>query len=343
MVEDTFVTKSITLLAIGALFLLALFVLKSIILSVVVGLLLAYMLHPVFKRINKKIKNKDVATVILILFVIIVLAVPLWFLAPMAAVQTIDTYRYLQSFDIGETVKTLLPSVFSPETARALTIHFNNLVGKFFSSLLDEITRLIVNIPNLFLQFAVALFTFYFAVRDSEKLKDYASKLSPFSKSTEERFLNEFRRITNAVVFGQILIGIIQGLVLGAGLLILGVPRALLLTIIAILTSMIPILGSWLVWLPVSIYLLATGDIVRGIILAIYGGLIVSSIDNLLRPYFLSKSSKSLPIAVALIGVIGGIYTFGILGIVLGPLILAYTLIIIEFYREGRLNELFRK
>ena len=74
----------------------------------------------------------------------------------------------------------------------------------------------------------------------------------------------------------------------------------------------------------------------------LYGGLFVSTIDNLVRPYLLSKRSN-LPIALSIIGTIGGFYSFGIAGLILGPLILAYCLIILEFYREGRLDELFKK
>jgi len=192
------------------------------------------------------------------------------------------------------------------------------------------------------LKFAVFLFTFFFAIRDSTELKNYLSSLSPFSNSTELKFLKELRGITNVIVFGQVLIGILQGLALGIGLFFLGVPNALILTFLASLISMIPILGSWLVWLPVSLYLLAIGQTFQGIFLLLYGSLFVSSMDNIIRPYLLSKHSN-LPIVLSVIGTIGGLYLFGIAGLVLGPLVLAYVLIIIEFYQEGKLNDLFKK
>jgi predicted PurR-regulated permease PerM len=97
-----------------------------------------------------------------------------------------------------------------------------------------------------------------------------------------------------------------------------------------------------MVWLPVSIFLLSTGQIFQGVFLAIYGLLVVSTIDNLIRPYIISKRSN-LSVPVSIIGIIGGIMFFGITGIVLGPLILAYALIIIDFYKNGKLNELFTR
>lgn len=343
MVEDTFVTKSITLISIAIIFLITIYVLKPIIFAIIIGLLLAYIFQPVYKKIKKKIKGRNLSTILLISLIFFVIAIPTWFLLPALISQTFDTYQYFQTINMGDLVRGLLPNLVSERVATIWVVHFNNLVSKFFSSLLNQFTSILVNIPNLLLQFAVVLFTFYFTTRDADKLKDYASKLSPFSKSTELKFLKEFRNITNAIIFGQVLIGIAQGLALGIGLFILGVPRALILTVVAIFASIIPVLGSWLVWLPTSIFLLATGSIFKGVLLLVYGALFVSTIDNILRPYFLSRKSNNLPVAIALIGIIGGLYAFGLIGIILGPLILAYAIIILEFYRQGKLNELFRK
>ena len=105
---------------------------------------------------------------------------------------------------------------------------------------------------------------------------------------------------------------------------------------------MIPVLGSWIVWMPVGLFLIFTGQTFDGIFLLLYGALFISTIDNLIRPYILSKQSN-LPIALSVIGTIGGLYFFGIAGLILGPLVLAYVLIIIEFYQQGKLKDLFNK
>ena len=153
--------------------------------------------------------------------------------------------------------------------------------------------------------------------------------------------MEEFKGITDSVIYGQFLIGVVQALLLGIGLFLLDVPKFLVLTFVAVILCIIPILGAWLVWLPGSIFLLATGQTTKGLILMVYGALFVSVVDNLLRPYFLSKRSR-LPISISIIGIIGGMYAFGIVGILLGPLIMAYLIIIIDFYKEGRFNELFK-
>ena len=342
MEQDRFVTKIIILVFMIVLALLAFVILKSILLSIVVGLILAYILNPVYVAINSKIRNKNLAAAILILAILIIFAVPLVTLGPILIRQTFETYTQVQQINFVEPLQEFLPTIFSPEVAKDVAVHLNNIITKAFSLLLTQMTDFIINLPNLLLQFFVLFFVFYFSVRDSEKLKQYFLRLSPFSVDTERKFLKEFRAITNGIIYGQFLIALLQAIALGAGLFILGVPKALILTFMTFFISIIPILGPFLIWVPITLYLLLTGRIVTGIILAIYGGLFVSSIDNFIRPYILSKSS-GLSTVVSLIGIIGGLYAFGLIGIVLGPLILAYVMILIEFYREGRLNELFKK
>ncbi len=319
-------------------FILAFLILRPIVVPILLGLLFSYVFSPVYKKIASKIKRKSIAALIVLLIIIIAIAIPIIYLVPILVKQVFETYVLLQNFNFLE----LLNKFMQPELSSSLALNLDNIIGKAFSTLLSQFTTILVNLPSLLLQFAVFLFTLFFAIRDADKLGNYISTLSPFSSTTERKILKEFRGITNAIVFGQVLIGIIQGLALGAGLFFLGVPNVLSLTFIASIVSMIPLLGSWLVWLPTGIILLVAGKTFAGIFLLAYGALFVSTIDNLLRPYILSRQSN-LPIALSVIGTIGGLYFFGIPGLLLGPLVFAYALIIIEFYRQGKLKELFNK
>jgi len=342
MVDDKIVKRVLILSFVAVIFILALLVIRPILISIVLGLLFAYIFSPVYNKIHNKIKRKNISAFLLIIGIIIIIAVPIIWLIPKIVNQTIDLYTKVQEVNFVEPIEKILPTIIKPETARAIAVNINNLLGKAFTSVLNQFTAVIVNIPNLLLQFAVFLFTFFFSIRDSEKLKKYVSELSPFTDATEEKFMHEFRGITNSIIYGQLLIGIIQGLALGLGLWVLGVPKALILTVIAAIVSIIPFLGSWLVWLPIGLLLLITGNTFAGVALLLYGALFVSSIDNILRPIIISRSSD-LPIVVSVVGIIGGLYLFGIAGLVLGPLILAYAMIIIEFYKQGKLEELFKK
>jgi len=170
-------------------------------------------------------------------------------------------------------------------------------------------------------------------MRDSVKLFDYIKNISPFSVSAEKKLSDQFKGITNAVIYGQIIVGIIQGVLTGVGLFIFGAPNALLFTFLAILTGIIPIIGAWLIWVPISIYFLIQGDTFAGIGLILYGSIIISWIDNIIRPKFVADRSN-LNTPITLVGMIGGLMAFGILGLIIGPLIISYLIIVIESYQS---------
>lgn len=340
--EDKIIIRAITLIAIGLLFVLGFLILKPILIAIIFALLLAYIFNPIYRKILKYVKKKDIATSIIIVVIVLAITIPLWFLTPVVIKQAFDSYTYLQKVDFASALGNSFPYLFTPEFANVLGTSIHSFIANTFSTILNSLTDFLINIPSFLLQFAVFIFTFYFALRDGDKLKNYLLNLSPFSESTELKMSSEFKHITYAIIYGQVLIGILQGLMVGIGLFIIGFPKAIVLTVLAVLVSIIPVLGSWIIWLPVSIFLIASGQTTSGIFMFLYGLLLISTLDNILRPLFLSKNSN-LNIALGVIGTIGGLYFFGLVGLILGPLILAYILMIFDFYKQGKLSELFKK
>jgi len=329
MADDSIVKRGLVGVIIAGIFILAFFILKPIIISIIFGVLFAYIFNPIYKGIYRITGKKNLAATILIMGITFIITLPLIYFTPVIVREAVDTLNLLQNLNFGD-------------IAEGFSINLDDIFSQAIVAFINQFKNILINLPSFLLQFAVFLFTFFFVIRDSEDIRGYLSSLSPLSRITEAKFLRELRGITNAIVFGQVLVGILQGVAVGAILFIFGVPKALILTILACLLSIIPILGSWLVWVPVAIYLLSIGQAFQGILLLIYGIVFISSIDNFVRPYLLSRQSN-LPVPLSIIGTIGGLYFFGIAGLILGPLTLAYALIIIEFYREGRLNDLFKK
>ena len=180
----------------------------------------------------------------------------------------------------------------------------------------------------------VVFVTFFFVLRDKEKLIDYIKSLLPYSKEVENKIFHYTKGITFSVLYGQVVVGILQGVLVGIAFFVFGVSNALLLTLLATLAGIFPIIGTAIVWIPVVIFLFLAGDSfsATGVIIV---GLISSNIDNILRPMIVSKR-VNISSAVIMIGMIGGFFLFGILGFILGPLILAYLLIILEIYRDKK-------
>ena len=191
----------------------------------------------------------------------------------------------------------------------------------------------------MLLQFLVVFFTFFFILRNKEESVTYIKSLLPFSKEVEKKLFESSRGITISVIYGQVIVGIIQGLLVGLGLFIFRVPNSLILTLFACLAGIFPIIGTAIIWIPVVIYLFVAGNNFAAFGVTFFG-VISSVVDNLLKPIIVSKRTK-VPSSLILVGMIGGFFMFGILGFILGPLILAYFFIILELYRNKKIPGFF--
>jgi len=309
-------------------------ILKPIILSIFTGMIIAYVLKPVNKRILKFVKEKNTASLITCFLLLLLVVVPIWFLMPFITRQIFNAYLFLQKADFGTAFKQFFP--FSAEISTDFYALINTFINKLANSLLSKSTSLILNFQSILLHGIVIFFVLFFTLRDWDSLYNYLKTLSPLSAKTEELFFHKFEEVTHSILFGQIIVGIFQGLIAGIGYLIFGVSNALSLTLLSIFFGIIPMVGPAIVWIPVSLFLFVHGETTQAIGLFVYGLLVVSTIDNILRSWIVSKQIK-INAGIVLIGMIGGLYVFGILGLLLGPLILAYSLIILDLYRNKQI------
>jgi predicted PurR-regulated permease PerM len=334
------VRKLFVVILILLLIALTFIILRPILISIATGLLLAYVFIPFHKKVYHWTKQKRSLSAFIVCGIILALILlPLWFLVPLVIDQAFDLFTAVQSLDIAGFVENFFPTV-NPEFQESITSAIISFIGKTTTTLINSLIDLLLDLPNLLLQVAVVLFVFYYTLKDRDKLSAYMSGLSPLTKEKGKIFVKNFKDITSSIVFGYILIGIIQGIATGVGLLIFGVPKALVLTLIAVFASMFPVFGPWLVWAPVAIYLFATGNFAMALGFTLYGALFVSSIDNFLRPYIVARKTGTSPVIV-LVGMIGGLFVFGILGILFGPLILSYLILFLNAYKDKTLSGMF--
>ena len=338
--DEEYVRKATTLGILLVLIFLSFLIIKPIILSIVGGIILAFIFSPVYDFLLKYTKSKNLSASLICTLLILLIVLPIWFLLPIFIEQSFRIFQASHSLPIIETLKSVFPSFFASES-------FSNEVGKVIESFIsrttnsitNSLTNLVLNFPIIMLHFLVVFFTLYFVLRDKEEIINYIKSLSPLTKDTENKLFDYTKGITSSVIYGHIIVGIIQGLIAGTGFIIFGVPNALYLTLIAIVVGILPIVGPLLVWMPVAIYMLADGNNVAAIGVIIFG-IISSTVDNFLRPLIVSRRTR-LSTSIVVIGMIGGFFMFGILGFIIGPLILAYLLIILELYRKKEIPGIF--
>jgi predicted PurR-regulated permease PerM len=316
------------------------FIIKPFISVILTAIFFAYILRPIYSKIDKKIKNSNVSAGIISFILIILFVVFAWFAVQVISKEVLGLYTYSQTHDLTAPIKSILQYFVSDKSSLdQITSLTDRGIEKATTYILSYVNDLILSIPQLAIQLFVLFFVFFFFLKDADTLSEYFKSLLPFKESAKDRFLLKFKSITNGVIYGILLIGIIQGICTGIGLWIFGVPQAFILTIVATVAAIIPFLGAWVVWIPAAVAMIINGNVSNGVILLAYGFIVVSFIDNLLRPYIIGKKSN-VNFGIITVGMLGGLELFGIIGLIIGPLIIDYLIIFIDFYRTHQLQEL---
>jgi predicted PurR-regulated permease PerM len=178
------------------------------------------------------------------------------------------------------------------------------------------------NTFGFLISLALMLYLAFFLLRDGDKLQDLIVQALPLGDQRERALLQKFSEVTRATVKGNLVVALVQGALGGFIFWILDIPGPFLWGVVMAILSLIPAVGAALIWLPVSLYLFATGAWISGTILMAYGALVIGLADNVLRPLLVGRDTK-LPDYVVLFSTIGGISLFGIHGFVIGPLVAA--------------------
>jgi predicted PurR-regulated permease PerM len=331
--EDIFFKKGLTIVIVLGLAVLAFLMLKPILLAIIFGIILAFIFTPLYKLVVKLLKAPRISAILVCILLIWLILIPLWFLLPIIIDQSIKLYMASQQLDFTTPMKKIFPAIFaSNDLAAQIGPMLHSFVTNATNTIMNAFANLLLQFPTIMLQTAVVFFTLFFVLKEREKIVSYLQSLLPFSAEIQKKMFKLSKDITSSVLIGQIVLGMMQGAILGAGLFIFKVPNALLLTLFAVIAGVLPILGPALIWVPTAIFLFMADNTFSGVGIVIFG-LISSFSDSLVRPFFVSRKAELNP-AVVLIGMIGGFMMFGVLGFIIGPLILAYLLIVLDVYRK---------
>ena len=175
---------------------------------------------------------------------------------------------------------------------------------------------------GLVMGLGVTLYLVFFLFRDGESLTKHFTSAIPMPPEVRADLLSTFTTVVRATVQGDIMVALLQGALGGFGFWVLGVHAVLLWTVLMSILALLPVFGAALVWAPVAVYFMATGHVVEGLGLLIYGTLVISLVDNLVRPYLVGKATR-IPDFVVLLSTIGGIASFGVQGFITGPVVAA--------------------
>ncbi len=322
---------------------LSFLIIKPFLYSIITGLILVFLFSPLSDWLKRFIKDKNILASILSLFLVLLIAIPFIFLIPKIMNEVIQVFLSSQQLDIAELIQKIIPSLSDSDIILVgVSSAFNSFIQNLTKNLVESLSKFLLELPLIVSHLFVILLTFFFVIRDKEKIIEGIKELLPFPKSLREKIFQSTKDVTVSVIYGQLTIGLIEGAISSIGFFLFKVPNPILFSILITLAGILPAVGPTIVWIPLAIYLFATGNIVSGIGIVVFG-LITGLITSILNPLIVSKRTK-MNALIILLAMIGGLLFFGILGLILGPLILGYFLIFLDIYKNKKfLSVLFKE
>ncbi len=317
---------------------------------ILLGAILVILTHPLYRRLQRRLRGRaGLAAVLMLLGVTFVLILPALILALLLVaqanalitrLQTADVQATLASFDLPSRLAFLTryapnfdPSVLSPERMVLPVLQqAPGWVARHGAAFVGGLAGMVVSF------FLVVLSAYYFYVEGPSLLRELVI-LSPLPRRYDRELASRLAAVIDATFRGQVITSFAQGVATAVGLLIAGVPGSLLWGSLAAVLSLLPMVGAAVVWVPATIYLgieAWSGHQGWGwaIFLALWGVLVVSTIDNVVRPWVM-RGRAELPAIPLLFSVLGGLQAFGFIGLVIGPLVFSLVKSVIDIYKEA--------
>jgi predicted PurR-regulated permease PerM len=308
------------------------------------ALVLAIAFHPVHIRLHKRIRSANLAALVSTLAVILVIVIPAILIGIAITRELAEAYKDIseRSAEEGGWTPFLLHVLERPLgwIGRFIDLSEFNLRDALLSriqgisSFLVNFARGAVgNITSLVLNAVIAFFTLFFLFREGKHTRRRVAAALPLTHEQIEKLFTDISSTISASLYGSFAVAIAQGLLTSIAFFILGLPSPILWGVVTAMFSLIPMVGSGIVWLPASILLIATGSIGKGIFLLLFGAAVIGTVDNFLRPYVMQGQVK-LPTLLLFFALFGGVQQFGIIGLFVGPIILAVTITLLNLIRD---------
>jgi predicted PurR-regulated permease PerM len=344
--EKSFVSKVFLVVLIGVLILL-LRLFWAYISAIILALLIASAFYPLYAWVKKLLKGEERgASMLMTIFIFLVLVIPVGGFVGTLSNEAFDFYRrsrdavsLLKIQQIVESdsiwaqrirkVGELTGIEVNSETIEELATELGRNVGLFLSKQLRSIAS---NLLNFLIHFFLMMLIVYYVFRDGERLKNYISELLPFPIEQQELVVRKFREMARAVIVGNGLNGIIQGIIGGFGFFFFGLGSPFLWGTLIGFMAFLPFIGASIVYVPAFIILILQGKTVTAIGFLFYNGAYSIIMEYLFKPRMIGKGMRMNALLV-FIGILGGIKLFGILGIIYGPLIMTIFITLAELYR----------
>jgi predicted PurR-regulated permease PerM len=324
---------------------LAYLILSPFVHVLILAIILASIFNPIQVYLERSLAGrKNLAAIIIVLIITFAIAIPVFLFTSTLVTQGLETVNktnsWLQTGKLNQLIQDPRINVYlaklhqrfpfleiNKAAVAADLLAVSKSLGQF---LLGKVAVVLSNVAELVAQFFVMIFIAFYLVRDGREMAGNIRYYIPLRADQEDRIIDGIRIVANSVLLGTFLTAVCQGIVGGVAIQWLGFPGLFWGTMMA-LASLIPIVGCYLVWVPIAIYLAIVGEARAAVFLSIWSVVLLGIIDNFLRPFLMKGKSKMSPFYIFL-AILGGVQYFGFKGILYGPLALSFAMIMLFIY-----------
>ncbi len=317
---------------------------KSFLLAIFLAGIFAAITRPVYLRLEKWLHGRyRLAAGLTLVLIFLVVLIPL---VVLTTVVTGEAIKVSQSAMPWAKAQLSQPGVFT-ELLESMPFYekiapHSELILRKASEMVGQLSRWLVNnlsavtmgaVSFIFTTF-ILFYTMYFFLIDGETLLERILYYLPMQDKDEQLMLDKFTSVTRATLKGTAVVGVLQGGLAGVAFMVVGIPSATFWGVIMVVLSIIPSVGTALVWIPAAVILAIGGAYGKAIGLALFCAVVVGSVDNLLRPVLVGKDTQMHELMI-LFGTLGGLFMFGMVGIIIGPIVAALFVTIWEIYGQA--------
>ena len=329
-----FVEKYIKYALILILIILAFIIVKPYLTVIATSLVLAYIAYPLHKKLRKKL-SPTLSAVLLTIALFLIIVIPIAIFGNILTNEIMDIY---QGYDQKELVATLTETLGFDLEADSLR-QVDEAVTDVIAYMVTNVSSYLLSLPQKFINFIIMLFVFFYSFKDGRSILNKITKAIPLDHTYSKRVKEKITTTIQSLLYGEIVISVLEGVVGTIGFMILGIGSPVLLGLLVAFVALFPAIGPAIIWFPLTIYFFLIGETLKGVFIGMFGFFILSILlDTITRAKVLGMKGHIHPVII-LVGVIGGIATFGIIGLILGPLILVLLQLIFEIYLEQQ-NEI---
>lgn len=338
-INNNIITQILLILLLGALIFVSISGLKYFIPGFLGAITLYILFRKTYNKLTKKKRwNKAFASIFLMIVSVIVIAIPMWvlieFMIPELEGFLKDRQQIITKFNQVKAYMQNQPILNKIDMSEDGLMKVLQRVTAFVPSVLNSVAAVLINI-------IVALFVLYFMQVKSDAMEKRISLALPISDKSKDEMWAETKMMVRSNAIGIPVLGLCQAIVAIIGYLIFGVNNAILWGLLTGVCTILPMIGTMVVWVPICVVLIAGGDVGNAVGLALYCFIVVGGIDNVLR-FTILKKLGDVPPLITVFGVLLGLNLFGMMGLIFGPLILSYIGVLYKVYRNefGRRKEL---